>query len=482
MFNEYEDLDALALAELVRTKQVTSLELVDAAIARIEAHDPSLNAVCRRMFDEARDTARAFDAGAGGVAGPFGGVPMLVKDILASVAGHPTESGSRFLRGAVAPHDSFLVARMRAAGFVFVGKSSTPELGLLPTTEPVSSGVTRNPWDLSRSPGGSSGGAAAAVAARYLPLAHASDGGGSIRIPAACCGLFGLKPTRGRTTLGPLLGDVMNGMVVEHAVSRSVRDSAAFLDAVHGPAPGDPYVAPPPRGSFLEATRRPPGPLRVAMHLESAMGNPVDPEVLAAVRDAAALLESLGHRVDEVKLPLDAGEFQQAMTGVWLAGAAAAVDGLAHLSGRSPKTDELEPVTRALASLGRKVPASAYLLAVAALQGATRRIADFQRTYDVLLSPVTAELPLPIGALAADEDGAMGALLRAGAYTPFTPLANATGQPAMSVPLAMSSNGLPIGVQFAGRSGDEELLLSLAAELERARPWASRRPSLRQGS
>jgi amidase len=476
---ELTELDGLGLAELVKKGELSPLELVEHTIARIEALDGRLGAVSLKTYDEARRVARGEAPGLPAVedGAPFRGVPMLVKDILAGVAGLPTTSGSRFLRDFVAPRDSELVRRMRKAGFVLVGKTTTPELGLVPVTESALFGATRNPWDTTRTPGGSSGGAAAAVAARYLPLAHGSDGGGSIRIPAACCGLFGLKPTRGRTTLGPELGDIMNGLVVEHALTRTVRDSAAFLDAVHGPLAGDPYFAPPPAEPFLSALERPPKPLRVALHTRSPMGTPVHPAHVEATQRAGRLLESLGHVVEEAWPAIDEGRVQTAFSAIWLGGAAATVTGLSLMLGRQPKEGELEPLTAGLAMAGRGVSAADYLVSIAYLQGVARQLALFHETYDVLLTPTLAEPPLPIGALDPEQAGGpMGALLRAGAFTPFTPLVNATGAPAMSVPL-YEHEGLPLGIQVIGRFGDEATLLALARQLEVAAPWASRRPA-----
>jgi amidase len=464
--------DATAQAELVRRGEASPLELVSAAIARIERLDPRLNAVIHRMFDRARRAASGPLPD-----GPFRGVPFLVKDILAAVEGEPLASGSVSMRDYVAPGDSWLVDRYRKAGLVIVGKTSTPEFGFLPTTEPRLHGATRNPWDLTRTTGGSSGGSAAAVASGMVPFAHANDGGGSIRIPASCCGLFGLKPTRGRTTLGPALGDVMGGLVCEHALTRSVRDSAALLDAVHGPGPGDPYFAPPPARPFLAEVGADPGRLRVAFSTATLSGAAAHPDCVAAVADAARLCEQLGHHVEEASPPVDAAMFTMMFTAVWAAGAGAALDGLSFLTGRPITPGLVEPLSWALAEMGRATPAPRYLMATAYLQQLSRAVARFMLRHDVLLTPVLAEPPLPLGSFEPTADNPLAALARAASFAPFTPLQNVTGEPAMSVPLHWNAQGLPIGVQFVARCGDEATLFRLGAQLEQARPWAHRRPA-----
>ena len=465
------DGDATALAELVRKKEVTPLELVEAAIRRIEAVEPRLNTLVSRFFDEARAACPHLPVG------PFTGVPFLVKDIVAEVAGAKTFCGSRFVNWTSA-RDSELVARHRRAGLVILGKTQTPELGIVPTTEPVRFGPCRNPWDPMRTTGGSSGGAAAAVAARVVPMAHANDGGGSIRIPASCCGVFGLKPTRGRNPLGPNLGDIMGGLVVEHAVTRSVRDSAALLDATCGPDLGAPYAAAAPSRPYREEVGVDPGRLRVGVSMTSPIGVPTHPDCVAAVLETARLLEQLGHVVEETTPNLEVATLMQAFMVVWAAGVAANVDGWALLQGRPPSDGELEPFTVALAELGRKATASDYLLATAALQKASRELQAQTVDYQAVLTPTLAEPPLPLGALDAPADNPMEAFFRSAAFAPFTAMANVTGQPAMSVPLAWNGAGLPIGVQLIGRYGDEATLFRLAAQLEAERPWAGRRPAI----
>lgn len=469
---DLDRLDATALAELVRTKQATPLELVEHAIGRIEKLNPALNAVVTPMFDSARDAARK-PLGSG----PFAGVPFLVKDILAAVDGVRYTSGSRMLADFVAHEDSVLVERLRAAGFIFVGKTNVPEFGFLPTTEPVLFGPCKNPWNLAHSTGGSSGGSSAAVAARMVPAAHANDGGGSIRIPAACCGLFGLKPTRGRNSLGPALGDVMGGLVAEHAVTLSVRDSAAILDATHGPSIGDPYFAVPPLRPFVEEARTRPGKLRIGVSARPISGVDVHPDCVAALDDAKKLLAELGHDVVERDVFLPADMFMEAFSVLWTAGAAATLDGLALLTGRKASPDNVEPMSWALAEAGRQRGAHEYLISISILQRLSREWAKQRADLDVLVTPTLARPPAPLGSFDV-PDNPLAGLFLAAEYAPFTPLQNMTGEPAANVPLFWNAHGLPVGVQLVGRYGDEATLLRLSAQLEEARPWASRVPPI----
>ncbi|HUF89243.1 MAG TPA: amidase family protein [Gemmatimonadota bacterium] len=464
-------LDATTQADLVRRGEVTPLELIDAAIARIERGNPTLNAVVTPTFPKARETARGELPD-----GPFRGVPFLLKDLSAAWKGVRMTSGSAFLADYAPPVDSVLVERYRAAGLVFLGKTNCPEFGFLPTTEPALHGPTRNPWDLDRSPGGSSGGSAAAVAAGMVPFAHGNDGGGSIRIPASCCGLVGLKPTRARVTHAPLVGDVMSGLVVAHALTRTVRDSAALLDATAGPAPGDPYRAPAPARPFLDEVGADSGRLRIAWSAANPIGATVDPDCVRAVEDAAALCESLGHDVVEAAPALDGELLYESFLAAWTAGHAWGIDAMARATGRSPEAGSFEPLTWALYRLGREVRAADYLLAITALQGIARQVAGFFAGHDVWLTPTLAEPPPPLGTFDGDSTDALAVFRRASEFVPFTPLFNATGQPAISLPLHWSAAGLPIGVQFAGRFGDEAALIRLAAALEEARPWAERIP------
>jgi amidase len=465
--------DATALADLVRRKEVTPLELVEAAIERIERLNPRLNAVITPMYEEARSAA------AGELPdGPLRGVPFLLKDIVAFYQGVRFTFGSAFSRNFVPDHDSELVIRLKRAGLIVLGKTNTPEFGILPTTEPRLFGPSHNPWNTERTTGGSSGGSAAAVAAGMVPAAHANDGGGSIRIPASCCGVFGLKPTRARNPLGPDMGDAIGGLVAEHAVTRSVRDSATLLDATAGPDVGDPYWAPPPALPFLQEVGVDPGRLRIAFATQSATGVPVHANCVAAVQDAARLCASLGHEVVEAAPTIDGTLFTEGFMAVWAAGCAAGVDAVARITHQTATQDQFEPLTWALYQQGRQVNGSTYLLAVAALQGISRDIARFMLNYDVWLTPTLAEPPLPLGSFDSPPENPLQGLSRAAAFCPFTPICNATGQPAMSVPLYWSEDGLPIGTHFVGRFGDEATLFRLAAQLEAARPWAGRRPPL----
>ena len=469
--NDLAFLDATAQADLVRRKQVKPIELVDAAIERIERLNPELNAVITPMYDEARKAA------AGPLPdGPFTGVPFLLKDLRTSYAGVRMTSGSAFLRDYVPSQDSELLLRHKRAGLIVLGKTNTPEFGLLPTTEPRLFGATKNPWDTACTSGGSSGGSAAAVAAGIVPMAHGGDGGGSIRIPASCCGLFGLKPTRARNPLGPEVGDLLNGLVVEHALTRSVRDSAALLDATSGPDLGDPYWAPPPERPFIEEVGADPGKLRIAFTTQTLTGTPLHPDCVAAVKDAAALCADLGHEVVEATPPINVQMLTQMFTTIWSAGCALNIDAMAFITQRSATENQFERVTWALAQMGRGVTASAYLMAIAVLQMMTRSIARFFVDHDVWLTPTLGEPPVPLGTFDSPPDNPMQGFNRAVTFVPFTPICNVTGQPAVSIPLYWNAEGLPVGSHFVARFGDEATLFRLAAQLEQARPWADRRP------
>jgi len=468
---EYGSYDVLGLAELVRKKEVKPTELVDAAIERIERLNPTLNAVITPLFDQARKAA------AGDLPrGPFTGVPYLLKDIGATLGGVRMAMGTAFLKDFVPDHDSELVARLKRAGFIIAGKTNTPELGILPTTEPRFLGPTRNPWNLDRTTGGSSGGSAAAVAARIVPAAHANDGGGSIRIPASCCGVFGLKPTRARNPLGPDLGDMFGGLIAEHAVTRSVRDSAAILDATAGPDIGDPYWAPPPARPFLQEVAANPGKLRIAFTASEVEGLQIHPDCIAAVKDAARLCADLGHEVEEASLPVNRELIKQAFMVLWTAGCAWTIDGLALLARKTPSPDHFEPLTWALYEIGKKQSASTYLLFLTLLQKIARDLARSTLKYDAWITPTLAEPPVPLGSFDSPPENPLHGLRRAEDFVPFTPICNITGQPAMSIPLFWNQEGLPVGTHFIGRFGDEATLFRLAAQLEAARPWAGRRP------
>jgi len=464
-------LDATAQADLVRRKEVKPIELVDAAIERIERVNPALNAVVTTMYEQGRAAATGELPD-----GPFTGVPFLLKDLIASYAGVRMTFGSTFLADHVPDHDSELVLRHKRAGLIILGKTNAPEFGILPTTEPRLFGSAHNPWDTSRTPGGSSGGSAAAVAAGMVPMAHGNDGGGSIRIPASCCGVFGLKPTRARNPLGPDFGDLGSGLVAEHALTRSVRDSAALLDATAGPDTGDPYWAPMPTRPFVQEVGADPGRLRIGFATEAVTDAKVHPDCVSAVRDAAKLCADLDHDVVEVKFDLPGELVTQAFVTVWSALAAWSIDGMALITGRTPTQDQFEPLTWALAESARQQTSSAYLLAVTMLQVLSREIARFCQDFDTVLTPTLAWPPPPLGTFFDPPDNPWQALLRAAEFIPFTPMCNITGQPAMSVPLYWNSEGLPVGTHFVGRFGEEATLFRLAAQLEAARPWADKRP------
>jgi amidase len=461
----YTRSDAMALTELILRKEVTPRELVETAIACIENINPRLNAVVTPMYDQALAAA-----GRPEIDGPFAGVPYLLKDLLAAYAGVTLTLGSRLLRDFVPDHDSELVVRLKKAGLIVVGKTNTPEFGILPTTEPRLFGVCRNPWNTDRTTGGSSGGSAAAVAAGMVPMAHANDGGGSIRIPASCCGLFGLKPTRARNPLGPDFGDIMSGLVVEHAVTRSVRDSAALLDATSGPDRGDPYWAPPPKRPFLMEVGEDPGRFRIAFSTQTATGPSVHEDCVKAVQDAAQLCADLGHEVVEAAPELHGELIANAFIVIWTSECASTFKLL------NPNPDQVEPLTWALAEMGSQYSAADYLHAVVTLQQTARRMAGFLVDYDVWLTPTLAEPPVPLETFGSPADDPLKGFYRAIEFVPFTPICNITGQPAMSVPLYWNSEDLPIGTHFIGRFGDEATLFRLASQLEQARPWADRRP------
>jgi Asp-tRNA(Asn)/Glu-tRNA(Gln) amidotransferase A subunit family amidase len=460
--------DALAVGQLVKTGNLGARELLDGTLGRLRTLNGSLNAVTD-FYEGALLEKSVAAAGAG----PFQGVPFVVKQLMADCAGTPTTLGSRFFaKEPVAASDSAAIARMRRAGLVIVGRTNTSEFGLAPTTEPAYGGATLNPWRKGLSPGGSSGGSAAVVAARGLPMAHATDGGGSIRIPAALCGLFGLKPSRGRVSLAPL-GETLAGAGAQHCVSISVRDSAALLDAIAGGEPGDPYSAPT-AGSFLAATQRPPGRLRVAFMRKPVGGQPLDPVLVAAVERAAKLLEELGHHVQEASPTYDAAASGEALGTIMSANTWTNIQ--IRANGRVPGPDDLEPVTRQAAEHGRQISAHDYIRAVQTFHRTGRQLGAFFERHDVLLSPTIARTSLPLGEVR--MDGSMEQYQRGLApMVAFTSVCNATGVPAMSVPLAWTDAGLPIGLQIVGRFGAEEMLFSLAAQLEHARPWRDRRPT-----
>lgn len=470
---DYRAHDALSLAELVRKREVTPAELLEEAIARSDTQDERLNFIAHDMKDYGREKA-----GSAVSDGPFGGVPFLVKDLNMHIPGHRSGQGSRLYDGFRPDFKSELVRRMEAAGLVIFGKTTTPEFGLTPTTESTVTGATRNPWNLEHSSGGSSGGASSAVAAGVIPMAHASDGGGSIRIPASACGLFGMKPSRGRIPLGPPRTEGWGGMSTNGVVSRSVRDSAAMMDATHGPEPGARYGAPSPDDTYLNIAARDPKPLRIALMTSPMSGSPVDEEVAESVRAAARLCESLGHHVEEAVPQLaveGVGEANYALISTALA---ADLDARAAAAGVEIGPDVLEPVTLGFYHTGHQMTGMQVAEANVTMQELALQMAAFMQDYDVILSPVLAQPPAKLGVHDLDKTDLMAwgeAVLN---YIPFPGTFNATGQPSMSVPLGMSEGGLPLGSMFTGRFGDEATLFSLAGQLERAAPWFNRMPEV----
>jgi amidase len=466
-------LDAIAQAELVRSGEVQPIELVEAAIAKIERLNPKLNAVVTPMFETARDVARGPLPD-----GPLSGVPLLLKDLLAEYAGAPMAEGSRYLKDYVSPHDSELVARYKRAGLVVVGKTNTPEFGLKPTTEPELFGPTRNPWNLGHTPGGSSGGSAAAVAAGMVAVAHANDGGGSIRGPASWCGLVGLKPTRGRNPLGPDYGDFIGGLVAEHVVTRSVRDSAVILDATAGPDLGAPYVTAPPARPFADEVGADPGRLKIAFSTRSIHGHEPDPACAAAVQGAARLCASLGHDVVEDVPNVDGAQLTPLFGVLWAAFGAWTIRDWEARTGRTATPDQFEKHTWVMSETDKRLRASDLALATQNLQRFARTVAPFFEAHDLWLTPTMNTPPPPLGFFDHDKSARARARERMETSAYYTALCNVTGQPAISLPLHWTDDGLPVGVQLIARFGDEATLFRLAAQLETAQPWADRWPDL----
>ena len=468
--SELTTLDAVAQAELVRTRQVTPRELAEAAIARMEAVNPVLNCVVipSPEYGLAQCDQPIPD-------GPLAGVPVLMKDLGQEIAGVAQTDGCRALVGNVATFDSELVARYRRAGLLFIGKTSSPEFGNHSTAEPLLYGPCRNPWALDRVAGGSSGGSASAVAAGIVPAAGSSDGAGSIRIPASCCGLVGLKPTRGRISWAPDSGEPLFGLAVVHSVTRTVRDCAALLDVSHGPAAGDPSIAPPPSGPYLAEVSADPGRLRIGWTAEAPTGTPVDPACVAAVERTAALLEGLGHEVVQAAPSFNSGVLADDMVVVWAVGNAASHDAIARTLGRDLEPDELEPTTWELVELGASSSAVDLAGAVGRLQREGRGVAAFFETYDLWLTPTLAQPPAPLGVLNQSYGGGRDWWTVDLAFNPWNPIANFTGQPSISLPLDWHE-GLPIGTMLTGRFGREDVLLRVAGQLEQASPWHERRP------
>ena len=470
-WDELDREDATGLAELLRRGKLGAAELLERSIARIERLDPIINSVPLRHPELARAAIAQVPAGA-----PFAGVPFLLKDLSVAMAGTAVTNGSRFFRGTEYDHDGELVKRFRRAGLLIVGKASSPELGLTTTTESAANGMTRNPWSLGLTAGGSSGGSAAAVAAGLVPIAHASDGGGSIRIPAACCGLFGLKPTRGRVPFPVRRYEGWAGLGTHFAVTRSVRDAARLLDAVAGPEPGASFLAAPRPGEFAAAIERSPSRLRIARLPAPLSGTPVDAECERAVDLAAAVCRRLGHVVEVATPAIDYKAYNAAFGTVVAVQILAAIRDRELQLGRACTPDDVEPVTWMIAESARRIDGLTYATARETFDTTARQSAAFFGSWDLLLSPTLAKPPLPLGVLSLSPKDFTRYATEVTAFSPYASLANVTGQPAMSLPLAESSGGLPLGVMFLGRHAEESTLLGLAAQLERELPWHDRRP------
>lgn len=491
-FKEYDQYDGLGLAELIGEKQVSVSEVCQAAIERIDRLNPRLNAVIFTMDHLAKKSIQNLPT-----SGPFRGVPFLLKDLLAAYAGVPLASGCKALKNFIPDNDSELVLRYKHAGTVILGKTNTPEFGLLGYTEPELFGPTRNPWNLNHTPGGSSGGTAAAVASGMVPLASGGDGGGSIRIPASCCGLFGFKPSRGRTPTGPDYGELWQGAAVQHVITRSVRDSAAMLDATCAPDVGAPYIIEPPQKPYLEEIKRNPDTLKIAFSTRSPLGTPVNLEIVENTLKTARLLEKMGHSVEEKTPDIDGLTLALSYFSMYYGEVAHNIDQLKNFLGRSARPSDVETGTWALGLMGRATSALSFVKAKAMWDVASREMARFHQKYDLYLTPTLAQPPVRIGALKPKpwEESVLkvinglrlGCLLKlSGAVeklalenlskTPFTQLANFTGQPAMSIPLSQTSDGLPCGMHFMAPFGDEATLFRLATQLEKEKPWFDRIP------
>ena len=468
--NEYLKYDGLGIAELVRSKELSKEEVSACARQAAELLNPDINAIIE-MFPEALTSNDSSDAA-------FHGVPFIIKDLALHAEGVLYEMGSRLSQGMRTPHDTELMSRFRETGLQVLGRASTPEFGYCPTTEPVVNGPSRNPWNLDHSPGGSSGATAASVAAGIVPLAHANDGGGSIRIPASCCGLVGLKPSRGRVPAGPDAAVPLSGLAVEFAVTRSVRDSARLLDLVQGPGVGEPFEIAPPPENYFDTFEQAPERLKIAVMSDPWGSAPVDKEVQKACAETAQLCEKLGHHVEEAAPEMSWESFFQATHVLWTANIVTLVDMVATMMDRKVDDTTLESTTLACYQYGKSLSAEELLKAEAAANNICRSVGNFFGKYDLLLTPTLARLPAAIGEINANDASldAMGWSTHVFKYCPFTPLFNMTGQPAISLPLQQSSSGLPIGMQFVARFGREDILLQVARELEQAHPWPLNAP------
>ena len=472
--SEYIEFDGLGLAALIRNREVSPPEVIDCARQAISLVNPGINAIIEEFAEPLAANTSEWAT--------FTGVPFLIKDLALHAAGVLNESGSRLGAGMRFDHDTHLMQRFRQAGLRTMGRTATPEFGYCSTTEPLTNGPSRNPWDTQRMPGGSSGASAAGVASGIVPLAHANDGGGSIRIPAACCGLVGLKPTRGRVSPGPDLGEALNGLAVEFAVTRTVRDAAALLDEVQGCCTGDPYVIAPPEAPYRDTTDRAPGSLRIAYTHTPWSNTDVDADVRLAVEKTATLCTAFGHEVQEAKPPIDWEQFLRATVVFWTANIAAWIDNVASATGREPNESNLESTTLACYRYGKCLEIGKLFEAMDTANALSRSVGRFFQNYDLLLTPTTASPALPVGTIDANDPtlDAMEWSVRVFGFCPFTPLFNMTGQPAISLPLFRSADGLPLGVQFAGRLGDEVRLLQLARQFEQEVPWPTVAPLIEE--
>ena len=491
-FSDYDKYDGLGLAELIRKKKVSPGELVEEAISRIETHNPKINAVVQKLYERARTAAKGKLPD-----GPFQGVPFLIKDLHATLEGLPTSHGTKLWKNVPAKITTEIVKRWEASGAIVVGRTNTPEFGLLPYTESDTLGPALNPWDTTRSPGGSSGGSGAAVAARMVPLASGGDGGGSIRIPSSACGVFGLKPTRGRTPTGPIIGESWSGFDIDHVLTRSVRDSAAMLDATQGADVGAPYIIPE-AGPFLKEVGRKPGKLKIAFSTKPMLGKSVHADCIKGVEETVALLKDLGHEVVEDAPVVNGEEFSYRFLTILAGQIRADIEEAAEAAGKKVSMDDFDITTFGTGLFGTILKASDYARAMRYLQSVSREIGRFFEGYDALLTPVLSQPPGKIGALkpSASEQSQIKLIARTGAtwileamnvirplaaqtyeFIPWTPVFNVTGQPAMSVPLHWNEAGLPIGMHFISKWGDETTLFRLAGQLEKAKPWFDKAPA-----
>lgn len=491
-FEEYRKHDAIALAELIKKGEITATEIAEIAIKRAEYVNPKINAIVHPMYDMARQMAQNIKSDS-----PLAGVPFLIKDLGIEVEGVPKKEGSKAYSSYISKEDSWITTKFRDAGLVFMGKTNTPELGLTPYTEPEIHGPCLNPWDTTKTTGGSSGGSAAAVAAGITPIATASDGGGSIRIPASCCGLFGLKPSRGRISMGPVYGEGWSGAVSEGCVSRSVRDSAHFLDLVSGPMPGDPFVIAPPSKNYADEVQQTPPKLKIGYSASNPLGKDSHPDIIKAIEHSVKLLESLGHSVEEVPLPYHKTDLTEIFIMMSFGEGAATVEAFEEHTGRKPKMSDMEPSTWALNLLGQLYKAKDYVRQRRKWDEICRRMGAFHTKYDLLLTPTVSMPPFPTGSLQPTQSErrlikiidmlGLKSLLKIRVdelaekifdFIPHTPISNMTGQPSASVPLYWTDYNLPVGSMFTAAFGREDLLFQLSGQLERAQPWFNKVPAI----